>query len=59
MRYFKSGLNKLTMNTTCNISLKQHALVWGQLSVLGNVVAAYNTSIRGDFTPSMEQAPGG
>lgn len=47
------------MNTTCNISLKQHTL-WGQQSLLGQVVAAYNTSIRGDFTPSMvEDADGG
>jgi hypothetical protein len=58
MRYLKSGLNKLTMTTTCNISLKQHTL-WGQLSSLGMVAAAYNTSIRGDFAPSVEQMPGG
>ncbi len=47
------------MTTTCNISLKQHTL-WGQLvASMGMVVAAYNTSIRGDFTPSLEQMPGG
>ena len=59
MHYFKPGLNKLTMNTTCNISLKQHTL-WGQLlAPMGAVAAVYNTSIRGDFTPSVEQEPGG
>jgi len=46
------------MTNTCNISLKQHTL-WGQLAPMGMVVAAYNTSIRGDFTPSLEQVPGG
>jgi hypothetical protein len=47
------------MNTTCNISLKQHTL-WGQLlASAGRVAVVYNTSIRGDFTPSMEQVPGG
>ncbi len=44
------------MNTTCN-TLKQHKL-WGQLSSLGMVAAVYNTSIRGDFNPSEERAPG-
>ena len=59
MHYFKPGLNKLTMNTTCNISLKQH-LLWGQiLAPMGEVAAVYNTSIRCDFTPSVEQEPGG
>ena len=58
MHYFKPGLNKHTMNTTCNITLKQHTL-WGQLASLGKVAAVYNTSIRGDFTPSMEVRPGG
>ena len=58
MHYFKPGLNNFTMNTnTCNISLKQHTL-WGQQSLSGNVVA-YIASNRGDFTPSMEQVPGG
>jgi hypothetical protein len=47
------------MKTTCNISLKQHTL-WGQLlAPSGTVAAVYNTSIRGDFTPSVEQEPGG
>jgi hypothetical protein len=47
------------MTNTCNISLKQHTL-WGQLlASMGEVVVAYNTSIRGDFTPSLEQMPGG
>lgn len=47
------------MNTTCKISLKQHTL-WGQQSLLGKVVAVYNTSIRGNFIPSMEEdADGG
>ena len=47
------------MTNTCNISLKQHAL-WGQLlAPMGEVAAVYNTSIRGDFTPSLEQVPGG
>jgi hypothetical protein len=47
------------MKTTCNISLKQHTL-WGQLlAPMGEVAAVYNTSIRGDFTPSVEQEPGG
>ncbi len=58
MCYFKPGLNKLTMNTTCNISLKQHTL-WGQLTSVGMVAAEYNTSIRGSFDPSLEQMPGG
>jgi hypothetical protein len=26
---------------------------------MGEVAAVYNTSIRGDFTPSVEQMPGG
>jgi hypothetical protein len=57
--YILTGLNKLTMTNTCIISLKQHTL-WGQLlAPLGRVAAVYNTSIRGDFTPSMEQAPSG
>lgn len=59
MRYFKPGLNKLTMNTTCNISLKQHNTLWGQLASVGTVAAMYITSNRGDFTPSLEQSPGG
>jgi hypothetical protein len=47
------------MTNTCNISLKQHTL-WGQLvASMGEVAAVYNTSIRGDFTPSLEQMPGG
>jgi hypothetical protein len=48
------------MNTnTCNIlTLRQHIL-WGQQASLGTVAAVYNTSIRGDFTPSMEKGPGG
>ena len=46
------------MTNTCNISLKQHTL-WGQQSLLGQAAAVYNTSIRGDFAPSMEQAPSG
>jgi hypothetical protein len=47
------------MKTTCNISLKQHIL-WGQLlAPMGAVAAVYNTSIRGDFTPSVEQDIGG
>ena len=54
------GLNKHTMNTnTCNISLKQHILWRHSLASVGTVAAVYNTSIRGDFTPSMEQEPGG
>jgi hypothetical protein len=59
MMFLLPGLNKHTMNTnTCNISLRQHIL-WGQLSSLGTVAAVYNTSIRGDFTPSMEKGPSG
>jgi hypothetical protein len=48
------------MNTnTCNIlTLRQHIL-WGQQASLGTVAAVYNTSIRGDFTPSMEKGPSG
>jgi hypothetical protein len=43
------------MNTTCNISLKQHTL-WGQLlTSAGTVAAMYITSNRGDFNPSVEQ----
>ena len=47
------------MKTTCNISLKQHTRLWGQLASVGMVAAAYNTSIRGSFDPSLEQMPGG
>ena len=46
------------MTNTCNISLKQHTL-WGQLASVGTVAAMYITSNRGDFTPSLEQVPGG
>jgi hypothetical protein len=46
------------MNTTCNISLKQHTL-WGQLASMGTVAAMYITSNRGDFNPSVEDVPGG
>ena len=59
MHCLKPGLNKHTMITNRSISLKQHdTRLWGQLSVLGQVVLAYPTDIRSAFN-SMEQVPGG
>ena len=45
------------MNTTCNISLRQHAL-WGQQASLG-MGAVYLTSDRGTFNPAIEWGTGG
>lgn len=47
---FETGLNKLTMNTLCNIFKQQHNKLWGQLSSLTVMLPEYPASIRGgDF----------
>jgi len=47
------------MNTTCNISLKQHTRLWGQDSLMVAAASVYPTSIRGSFNPALELGAGG